>query len=176
LNKTSALEHTFLYHTSLDYIDTYQYSYIVTQVSKYKLRVEVEQRIYELLSDSLAKIKDKGEMNNFLDDFFSPTEKTVMAKRLAIAVLLSKGNDYQEIRQILRVTPVTISKMNLRMKYGNGSVKKIADKIAISDDNKALLQELASVFDVPTKGLPISDYHYKVRERSQKINRLKKEI
>ncbi len=148
----------------------------MTQVSKYRLRIDIEKRIYELLSNSLAKIKDKNEVNNFLDDFFSPTEKTVIAKRLAIAVLLSKGNDYQEIRQILKVTPVTISKMSLRMKYGNGSVKKIADKIAISDDNKALLQELASVFDVPTKGLPISDYYNKVQKRSRNIQRLKKEI
>jgi len=154
----------------------YQYSFIMTQVSKYRLRIDIEKRIYELLSNSLAKIKDKNEVNNFLDDFFSPTEKTVIAKRLAIAVLLSKGNDYQEIRQILKVTPVTISKMSLRMKYGNGSVKKIADKIAISDDNKALLQELASVFDVPTKGLPISDYYNKVQKRSRNIQRLKKEI
>ena len=148
----------------------------MTQVSKYRLRIDIVKRIYELLSNSLAKIKDKNEVNNFLDDFFSPTEKTVIAKRLAIAVLLSKGNDYQEIRQILKVTPVTISKMSLRMKYGNGSVKKIADKIAISDDNKALLQELASVFDVPTKGLPISDYYNKVQKRSRNIQRLKKEI
>jgi len=154
----------------------YQYSFIMTQVSKYRLRIDIVKRIYELLSNSLAKIKDKNEVNNFLDDFFSPTEKTVIAKRLAIAVLLSKGNDYQEIRQILKVTPVTISKMSLRMKYGNGSVKKIADKIAISDDNKALLQELASVFDVPTKGLPISDYYNKVQKRSRNIQRLKKEI
>lgn len=172
MSKSSAL---FSSHPStLDYIDTYQYSDIMTQVSKYKLRIDVEKRIYELLSNSLAKIKDRDEVNNFLDDFFSPTEKTVFAKRLAIAVLLSKGNDYQEIRQILRVTPVTISKMSLRMKYGNGTVKKIANKIAISDDNKALLQELESFFDVPTKGLPISEYYKKTYKRSQAIKRLKK--
>ena len=148
----------------------------MTQVSRYKLRVDVEKRIYDLLNDVLAGIKDKKEISNFLDDFFSPTEKTVMAKRLAIAILIAKGNDYQDIGQILKVTPVTISKMSFRMKYGNGSVKKIANKIANSDDNKALLQELASVFDVPIKGLPISEYHKKVRIRSQNVKRLKKEL
>jgi uncharacterized protein YerC len=150
--------------------------YVVTQISKYKLKKEVETRIYDLLSGVLAEIKNKDEVNGFLEDFFSPTEKTVMAKRLAIAVLIAKGNDYQQIRQILKVTPVTISKMSLRMKYGNGSVKKVADRIANSDDNKALLEELLSVFDVPTKGLPISEYHRKIKRRSQTIKRFEKEL
>jgi uncharacterized protein YerC len=148
----------------------------MTQVSKYKLREDVETRIYDLLSSVLVKIKNKNEVNGFLADFFSPTEKTVMAKRLAIAVLIAKGNDYRTIAQILKVTPITISKMSLRMKHGNGSVKKIAEQIANSDDNKALLEELLSAFDTPTKGLPISEYHKKIQRRSQKIRRLKKEL
>lgn len=148
----------------------------MTQVSKYKLKLDVEDRIYKLLSDSLSDINNKDDFNNFLNDFLSPTEKTVFAKRLAIAVLLSKGNDYKNVCAILKVTPVTVSKMSLRMKYGNGSVKKIADKIAVSDDNKALLEELGSIFDMPMKGLPLSEYHKKVQQRSKNIHRLKKSL
>ena len=51
-------------------------------------------------------------INKFLEDFFSPTERTVMAKRLAIAVLIAKGNDYRTIAQILKVTPITIFNYN----------------------------------------------------------------
>jgi hypothetical protein len=97
-----------------------------------------------------------------------------MAKRLAIAVLIAKGQDYRTIAQILKVTPITISKMSLRMKHGNGSVKKIADGISNSDDNKALLEEILGAFDVPTKGLPISEYSKKVQRRSQKNRSLQK--
>lgn len=146
------------------------------QLSKFRLKPEVEKRINELLSTVLIKIKNKDELNNFIDDFLSPIEKTVLAKRLAIAVLIAKGNDYSEIYEVLKVTPGTISKVSLKMKYGNGAIKKVANKIVNSDINKAMLQELASVFDVPIKGLPISEYHRKVQKRTQNIKRLEKEI
>lgn len=148
----------------------------MTQVSKHKLRFEVENRIYELLNDSFSEIRDKDEFNNFLDDFLSPIEKTVLAKRLAIAVLISKGNDYKNICAILKVTPNTVSKMSFRIKYGNGSVKKMADKIVASDDNKALLEELASIFDIPIKGLPKSEYIKKVQKRNKNIDRFKNKL
>lgn len=148
----------------------------MTQVSRFKLRVDLEKRIYDLLSTTLAGIKDKGEINNFLDDFLSPTEKIVFAKRLAIAVLLAKKREYDEIRQILRVTPITISKMSLRMKYGNSSLKRITDKVVASDDNRALFQELLSMFDSPTKGLPKSEYYKKVNKREAVIRKLKTQL
>lgn len=148
----------------------------VTQVSRFKLRPEVEKRIYSLLVDNLVGFRDKEEFNSFLDDFLSPIEKTILAKRLAIAVLIAKGNDYQNIREILKVTPGTISKMSLHMKYGNGAVRRAAERVLLADSNKALLQELASVFDVPTKGLPLSGYHAKVTKREQKIYSLQKEL
>lgn len=148
----------------------------MTQVSQIKLRPDVEERIYKLLVEVLIRFKDKKDLSSFLDDFISPTEKTVLAKRLAIAALIAKGNDYSRIRQILRVTPSTIAKMSLHMQYGNGSVKKVANKIASSDSGKALLQELLGIFDLPAKGLPISDYHKKVQKREKKIYKLKKEL
>jgi len=148
----------------------------VTQVSRFKLKPEVEERIFDLLSDSLIRFKNKKELNDFLDDFLSPIEKTVLAKRLAIAVLIAKGNDYLDIGRILKVTPTTIAKMSLHMKYGNGAVKKVAERIVSSDNAKIILQDLAGIFDVPIKSLPLSEYSKKVAERDRKIYRLQKEI
>ncbi len=148
----------------------------MTQVSKLRLRVDIEKRIYDLLDEVITGIKNKNDFSGFLDEFLSPIEKTVLAKRLAIAVLLAKGNEYSEIRQILRVTPITISKVSLRMKYGSGFLKKIAERVANSDDNKALIQELVGIFDVPIKGVPRSEYHKKVHGRNEKIYRLKREL
>ncbi|KKR86596.1 MAG: hypothetical protein UU32_C0013G0007 [Candidatus Woesebacteria bacterium GW2011_GWB1_41_10] len=148
----------------------------MTQVSRFKLKPEVEERIFDLLSDSLIRFKNKKELNDFLDDFLSPIEKTVLAKRLAIAVLIAKGNDYLDIGRILKVTPTTIAKMSLHMKYGNGAVKKVAERIVSSDNAKIILQDLAGIFDVPIKGQPLSEYSKKVAERDRKIYRLQKEI
>ena len=148
----------------------------MTQVSRFRLKPEVENKISDLFSEVLLSFKKKGDLTGFLDDFFSPTEKIVSAKRLAVAVLLTKGNDYASIVRSLRVTPPTISKMSLKIKYGNGSVKKISEKIVNSDLGMAILQELLSILDVPIKGLPISDYRKKVQRRERKIHKLLKKI
>jgi uncharacterized protein YerC len=148
----------------------------MTLVSRRILRPDVEKKIYELLVDVLVKLKSKKELNDFLDDFLSPVEKIILAKRLAIAVLIAKGNNYQSIGEILRVTPGTISKISLRMKYGNDVIRKVAERVLRSDLSKALLEEFVGILDVPIKGLPLSKYHKRVVERKQKIQSLQKEL
>lgn len=148
----------------------------MTQVSRFRLRENIQERINELLAEVLLGIKVKTELKSFLEDFLSPIEKTVLSKRLAIAILLAKGNDYANIARVLKVTPTTISKMSLHMKYGNGAIVKITEKILNKDSKNIVLQEIASVFDVPIKGMPISAYYKKKKERSDKIYRLKKEL
>lgn len=148
----------------------------MTQVSRFRLKEDIQERVNELLAEVFLGIKDKSELKSFLDDFLSPTEKTVLSKRLAIAILLAKGNDYANIARVLKVTPTTISKVSLHMKYGNGSIVKITEKVLNKDSKNIILQELASIFDVPIKGMPISAYYKKNRERENKIYRLKKEF
>lgn len=148
----------------------------MTQVSRFRLREDIQKRINELLAEVLLGIKDKSELELFLEDFLSPIEKTVLSKRLAIAILLAKGNDYANIARVLKVTPTTISKMSLHMKYGNGAIAKITEKVLNKDSKNIILQELASIFDVPIKGLPLSNYYKKKKERENKIYRLKKEL
>ena len=88
----------------------------MTQVSRFMLRPEVWEKIFDLFTDTFLRIKDKKKLNDFFDNFFSPTEKIMLSKRLAIAVLLAKGNDYGSIKNTIRVTDGTISKVNLLLK------------------------------------------------------------
>ena len=111
-----------------------------------------------------------------MDDFLSPTEKTVLVKRLAIAVMLIKGNDYNSIRQTLKVTPVTISKISLKIAHGNGSVKKTAINVAESDYGKALIEEFLGIFEKRKVTLTGEVYKKSTWERRQKIKRLKKGV
>ena len=154
----------------------YQYSENMTQVSRIKLRVDVEDRIYNLLSQVLAGIKKKEDFDEFLDDFLSPTERTVFAKRLAIAVLLAKDCDYAEIRETLRVTPVTISKVSFRINHGNSSIKKVANDIADSDSGKALVEEILGFFGRKRRTLTGEVYRKPFVEKEKRLHKLKKEI
>lgn len=143
-------------------------------VSRFRLRPEVWDRIFNLFSDSLRGIRDKERFELFLDDFLSPTEKIMLSKRFATAVLLAKGNSYDEIKQTLRVTSATIAKMNIYIKYGAKGLNKTIQDVLKKDVAKILLEEMLNIFEHPTKGLPMSEYYRKVAKRKIGISRLRK--
>ena len=76
----------------------------MTQVSKYPISKDVADRIFEVFVKTLLKIKTYKEAESFTYDLFSPVEKIMLAKRIAIAFLLMKGYQYREISRLLRVS------------------------------------------------------------------------
>lgn len=99
------------------------------QVSKYPLRKEIFERIFELLLKTITDSYGQKEAVGLIDDLLTPTEKIMLAKRLSAAVLLRKGYRYKDIQQILRVSKPTIATVNLYLKHGSGGYKKFVDKV-----------------------------------------------
>lgn len=145
----------------------------MTLVSKYKLRPEVWNKVFNLFTTSLSSIKNKNNFEVFLNDFLSPTEKIILAKRFAIAVLLAKGNKYEQIKSLLHVTSATISKVSMSLKYNDKGINETIKVTLKKDVSKIIWDEIKSVFDIPIKGLPISEYHKKTRDREKTIQNLK---
>lgn len=107
----------------------------MSQVSKFPVHKEVEKRMFEIFKFSISGLKNSEDIDDFLEDFLSPSEKVMLAKRLAIAVLLAKGYVYPSIARILRVTPTTISTVSLRLKYSGKGYKRIVS-IILSNEKK----------------------------------------
>lgn len=101
----------------------------MAQVSKYPISNLVADRIFEVFIKTLISVKDKKEADDFAYDLFSPTEKIMLSKRIAIAFLLLKGYQYREISKILRVSLTTIGSVSLSLKHGRGGYKRILDRI-----------------------------------------------
>lgn len=78
------------------------------QVSKSPLSKEVNKKIIKGLWWLIATLNDQGDVDKFLGDLLTKTEKTMLAKRLAIALMLEKGRNYFEIRDTLKVSTSTI--------------------------------------------------------------------
>jgi len=149
----------------------------MTQVSKFLIRNDVWERIFDLFIETIADLKDKKKLERFVDDFFSPTEKIMLAKRLAIIVLLAKNQSYGDIRRILRVTPSTIAKMGLKLKYEGKGLKPVVKDIFEKESQIILWKEIAGIFDLPTKASLRSPERYKRTEkRSQEIKTIKDEF
>ncbi|MFZ5366474.1 MAG: Trp family transcriptional regulator [Patescibacteria group bacterium] len=99
------------------------------QVSKYPLRKEVYERIFELLLKTVADSHGQKEATQLIDDLLTPTEKIMLAKRLSIAVLLAKGYSYKDIQEIVRVSKPTIAIVNLYLKHGRGGYRRFVEKV-----------------------------------------------
>ncbi|EKD85945.1 MAG: hypothetical protein ACD_37C00571G0004 [uncultured bacterium] len=82
-------------------------------ISKRKLDKEQEKELIHSFELVLTKISSYSEMHNFLGSLLTPTEHIMLAKRLAIVVLLKDGLPQASIANALNVTQATVSRMDL---------------------------------------------------------------
>ncbi|MBI2103823.1 hypothetical protein HYT59_02340 [Candidatus Woesebacteria bacterium] len=146
----------------------------MTQVSNWALNDEVWDRIFNLFVATLASTKDKQKFKGFVEDFFSPTERIMFAKRFACAVLLSKGNDYLTIRKILHITPPTIAKVNLQIRYAGAGLKPVLSDVIRKHNFEILLEEIKDLLDLPGTKIYDGERFGRQYQRRKKIRKLKK--
>ena len=92
----------------------------MTQVSKFKLDRKIQDTLLKNLLTVISKLNKEDQAKLFLDDLLTRTEKIVLAKRLAIALMLQSGKSYSEIKEILKVSSSTIGVINNRLNTGSG--------------------------------------------------------
>lgn len=88
------------------------------QVSKQDVSKKIEKKIFRSLYQVLADLKRPHEVEKFLDDVLSETEKTVLAKRLGIAYYLGKNKSYERIKEDLKVSSATIANVQKWLEEG----------------------------------------------------------
>ncbi|HCM82288.1 MAG: hypothetical protein UV63_C0006G0027 [Microgenomates group bacterium GW2011_GWC1_43_11] len=92
----------------------------MAQISKYRLRKEIEERMYEVFLDSISMVQNRNHVSKLINDLLSPTEKIMLAKRLSIALLLMKQYQYRSIAQLLHVSYGTVNRVGRMLESGNG--------------------------------------------------------
>ena len=105
------------------------------KVSKNKLDKAAYAFIDSNLVAALSNLVDIKQMANMLDSLFTQTERLMLAKRLAIAVLLERGLSYKRISGMLKVSSVTIGYVRNSILRNNGPyvrlIKQIAGRLTI---------------------------------------------
>lgn len=128
----------------------------MSQVSKYPIRNSVFDRIFEIFIKTLINVRNDDEAQALASDFFTPTERIMLSKRLAIALLLEKEYDYRSIKELLKVSTGTITSVNNARRFGKNGYKNIVSKIvkeeAINDFFDKALIALVSAPASGTKG------------------------
>lgn len=117
----------------------------MSKVSRRFLDKELEGRIFEVFLRTIVDIKTVAGAKNFIEDLLSPTEKIMLVKRLAIAVLLTKGKTYEYIDHTLKVSRATIMNVSLWLKHGKSGYKKAVERIIQTQNNEALLDKIEEI-------------------------------
>jgi len=99
------------------------------QVSKYPLGEDLEERVFEVFWKTIAELDDEDEVKKFFLDLLTPTEQIMLAKRLAIAILLPKDWNYRSISQSIKVSAATIGSVANWLKRGGEGYKMAIDRI-----------------------------------------------
>ena len=116
------------------------------QISKKGVNKQVAKKIFASLYQVLADFHRPDQVANFLNDILSDTEKTVLAKRLGIALYLSKNKSYDAIRKDLKVSSATIASVQKWLEQ-SGEGLSLAIKTVEADEWAGdLAQKISSSF------------------------------
>jgi uncharacterized protein YerC len=98
-------------------------------VSRNKLSKQAEEALIKNLNLVLVQIQKNEEMLGFIEALLTETEKLMLAKRLAMIVLLEEGLPDTQIADILHVTRITVAKMRYFYEARGQGFKVALDKL-----------------------------------------------
>lgn len=127
----------------------------MSQVSRKSLSKDTEEKLFSIFFSSFAKLSKSSDIQKFLFDLLSPTERIMLAKRLAIAYLLTKGYRYETIKETLKVSQETIARVNLIHKYQGGGYDVVLSQIFLDEKLQKILQKIedTAIAILPLSGL-----------------------
>jgi uncharacterized protein YerC len=101
----------------------------MTQISKFQLPKALENQMFTIFHRALADLRTEGEVSDFLEDLLTPTERVMLGKRLAIAILLDKGYDQRTVHTIMKVSVSTVTSVNYWLKHRGSGYRKVLSKL-----------------------------------------------
>lgn len=141
------------------------------QVSKRALSKTQENRIFEILLKFITKLNNELLVSGFLNDFLTHTEKVMFAKRIAMALLISRGWNQTSISKYLKVSTSTISIIKSRLTLPGYSqiISQIENDHAWEQIWLEIQQALAEIAVGPTTTRTIVRKHYQAKKKKYEV-------
>ncbi|MCL4360180.1 trp operon repressor [Patescibacteria group bacterium] len=114
----------------------------MTQISRKPLHAATQKRIYEIFVDVVRDVRTASEVSSLLEDFFTPTERVMLPKRLCIAFLLLKGYDHRTIAAYLNVSFTTINRVSTSLKLGGKGYTLVITRLQKQEQVAALFAKV----------------------------------
>ena len=114
----------------------------MSQVSRRPLKKDVQERIFDILTDSILNINRTDDVYSFIQDLLSPTEQLMIAKRIAIAFMLHKGYNQRTISNALKVSVTTVNKVNNVLQISGKGYRRVIQSIISKDKQKEFWKQI----------------------------------
>lgn len=101
----------------------------MTQISRRPMSKALEEQMHKAIRKAFADLRSEKEVDAFLDDLLTPTEKVMLAKRLAIAILLDRGYDQRTVHTIMRTSLRTVNMVNFWLKNKGNGYRIVLEKL-----------------------------------------------
>lgn len=124
----------------------------MAQLSKFPLKSAVHDEIINSFVWLLCRFSSENELNSFLNDFLSDTEKLMFSKRLAIALMVEKGYSYYTIRDTLKVSTSTILRITQWIQKGGKGYRIALNKLSKRESMKGFWDSVAEMVEIIGKG------------------------
>jgi len=123
------------------------------QVSKRYIPKEKLRKIFDLFFSLMVSLKDKNEAENVLAEFLTPTEKIMIAKRIACFYLIFKRVPASQIADSIKLSFSTITHFNYVFENSRW-IKKFFTKRLTQEKIKNFLEDVFVEFfyGLPRKG------------------------
>ncbi len=85
----------------------------MTRISRFPIDEDKLEKLFKLVFEIVGKRHNQEEFDNVICDLFTPVERVMVAKRVAIVYLLLKEIDHRTICRVLKVSSSTVAKFVL---------------------------------------------------------------
>lgn len=117
------------------------------KVSKIKPNKEIENAMLKQFWRSVAKINDTSKASDFFSDLLTETEKKMLSKRLAAAILLVRGKTATEIKNSIHLTYTTIGSVASWVKNAKPKTKDVLLSFSQEKDWEEVVDKIESILD-----------------------------
>lgn len=119
----------------------------MTQVSKHLLPQEMVELIYSDFCQFTSQISTKATVQEFFNDFLTPTEKIMLSKRFMIMVLLMRHHTVEQIKDTLFVSNSAVMSVSSWLKNASPTTKKNLAKLNQQTNWEQFFDKLEEVLD-----------------------------
>ncbi|OGK39876.1 hypothetical protein A2954_05500 [Candidatus Roizmanbacteria bacterium RIFCSPLOWO2_01_FULL_37_12] len=120
----------------------------MTQVSKRYIPPWTYSRILDVFLGSFLKIRDKNTASLFFDEFLTPTEKIMLAKRITCLYLIYKNVSILECADIIKLSTATVAKYVIFMQK-TPTIRKVLEKILNEEKFMKLIDKIINEYLYP---------------------------